>query len=40
MKPPTFDTVRMIGLELAGVVESTSYGTPAVKVRGKLFARL
>ena len=40
MKPPTFDTVRMIGLKLAGVEESTSYGTPALKVRGKLFARL
>ena len=40
MKPLTFDTVRKIGLELAGVEESTSYGTPALKVRGKLFARL
>ena len=29
-----------IGREFAGVVESTSYGTPALKVRGKLLVRL
>lgn len=36
----TFDTVRKIALTLAGVAESTSYGTPAFKVRGALFVRL
>jgi hypothetical protein len=33
-----FDTVRKIGLALPGVVESTAYGSPALKVRGKLLA--
>src|SRR5580704_3383947 len=33
-----FDTVRKIGLTLPGVEESTSYGSPALKVRGKLLA--
>jgi hypothetical protein len=32
--------VREIALELPEVEESTSYGTPAFKVRGKLFVRL
>ncbi len=36
----TFDTVRQIAQTLPGAEESTSYGTPAFKVRGKLFARL
>src|SRR5437868_14556915 len=35
----TFDTVRQIAQTLAGAEESTSYGTPAFKVKGKLFAR-
>jgi hypothetical protein len=30
--------VRKIGLALSGVVESTAYGSPALKVRGKLLA--
>src|SRR6266404_5421908 len=34
----TFDTVRKIGLMLPGVEESTAYGSPALKVRGKLLA--
>jgi len=34
----TFDTVRKIGLALPGVEESTAYGSPALKVRGKLLA--
>lgn len=38
--PVTFDTVRQIAQTLPGAEESTSYGTPAFKVRGKLFARL
>ena len=33
-----FDTVRNIGLALPGVEESTAYGCPALKVRGKLLA--
>ncbi len=31
-----FDTVRKIGLALPGVEESTAYGSPALKIRGKL----
>ena len=38
-KPITFDTVREIAQTLPGAEESTSYGTPAFKVKGKLFAR-
>ncbi len=38
-KPVTFDTVRQIAQTLPGAEESTSYGTPAFKVKGKLFAR-
>jgi hypothetical protein len=33
-----FDTVRNIALALPGVEESTAYGSPALKVRGKLLA--
>jgi hypothetical protein len=33
-----FDTVRVIGLALPGVEESTAYGSPALKVHGKLLA--
>lgn len=36
----TYDTVRRLGLTLPDVKESTSYGTPALKVKGKLFVRL
>ncbi len=35
-----FDTARKLALALPGVEEGTSYGTPAFRVRGKLFARL
>ena len=38
-RPPTFDTVCEIARALPGAEESTSYGTPAFKVKGKLFAR-
>ena len=38
--PVTFDTVRTMGLGLAGTEEGTTYGTPALKVRGKMFACL
>jgi hypothetical protein len=34
----TFATVREIGLALPGVEEGTMYGTPALKLRGKLVA--
>jgi len=33
-----FDTVRAIGLALPGVEEGTAWGTPALKVHGKMFA--
>lgn len=33
-----FDTVRKIGLAFPGVEESSAYGSPALKVRGKLLA--
>ncbi len=36
----TWDEVVRLGLELPGVEVSTSYGTPALKVGGKLMARL
>jgi hypothetical protein len=36
----TYDDVRAIALELPDVEEGTSYGTAALKVRGKLFVRL
>jgi hypothetical protein len=35
----TWDTVRELALALPEVEEGTSYGTPAFKVRGKLFVR-
>ena len=35
-----FDDVREIAHALPGVVDGTSYGTPALKVGGKLIARL
>jgi len=36
----TYDTVRRLGLQLPDVEEGTSYGTAALKVKGKLFVRL
>jgi hypothetical protein len=36
----TFDDVRATAHVLPGTEDSTSYGTPALKVRGKLLARL
>lgn len=38
--PVTFDAVRTMALALDDVAEGTSYGTPAFRVRGKLFVRL
>ena len=37
-KKISFDTVREIGLALPDVEEGTTYGSPALKVRGKMFA--
>src|SRR4029079_8363018 len=37
-RPTTFDDVRAIGRELPDVEESTMYGEPALKLRGKLLA--
>ena len=37
---PGWAEARALGLALPGVVEETSYGTPALKVNGKLLARL
>jgi hypothetical protein len=36
----TFEQVRLAAQALPGIEDSTSYGTPALKVRGKLLARL
>ena len=36
----TFDDVRAIALRWPEVAEGSSYGTPALKVRGKLLTRL
>ncbi len=38
--PVTFDDVRKIAHDLPQVEDGTSYGTPALKVRGKLMVRL
>lgn len=35
-----YETVRKMGLALPHVEEGTSYGTPALKVKRKLFVRL
>jgi hypothetical protein len=35
-----FDVVRELGLALPGVTEGTAYGSPALKVNGKMFACL
>lgn len=39
-EPDSFDVVKQLALALPEVEEGTSNGTPAFKVRGKLFARL
>jgi hypothetical protein len=36
----TYDDVRDLAHEFEGIDESTSYGTPALKVRGSLLVRL
>lgn len=37
---PTWDDVRAIAARLPGCEESTSYGTPSLKVRGKFMCRM
>ena len=37
-KKITFDTVRTMALALPGVEDSTTHGTPSLKVRGKFLA--
>ena len=37
---PDWETAKALGLELPDTVEGTSYGTPALKVRDKMFTRL
>jgi hypothetical protein len=37
-EPVTFETVRRLALSLPGVEEGTTYGSPALKVNGKLLA--
>jgi len=37
---PVFEMAREVALAFPGVEETTSYGTPSFKVRGKFFARL
>jgi hypothetical protein len=39
-QPVTYDTIRRLALTLPNVQEGSSYGTPALKVSGKLFVRL
>lgn len=36
----TYDQIRRLALTLPNVQEGTSYGTPALKVKGNLFVRL
>jgi hypothetical protein len=36
----TFEQVRLVAQAFPGIEDSTSYGTPAIKVRGKLLARV
>jgi hypothetical protein len=36
-KSLTWDRIRAMGLALPGVEEGTTYGTPALKVRGQMF---
>src|ERR1700704_4612172 len=39
-QPVTFDLIRELALQLPGVEEGTSYGTAALRVKGKFLARL
>ena len=37
-RPLDFDAVRAIGMALPGTEESTAYGSPALKVKGRMYA--
>jgi hypothetical protein len=37
---PTFEDVRRFARSLPGIEEGTSYGTPALRVRGRFLCRL
>ena len=37
-EPITFQTVRTLGLKLQGTEDGTTYGSPALKVNGRMFA--
>ncbi len=39
-QPVTFDLIREMAMELPGVEEGTSYGTRALRLKGKFMARL
>lgn len=39
-QPVTYDLIRELALRLPGVEEGTSYGTRALRVKGKFLARL
>ncbi|HVU15062.1 MAG TPA: MmcQ/YjbR family DNA-binding protein [Phototrophicaceae bacterium] len=38
--PDSFDRVRAVALALPGVAEGLTFGTPALKVRGKYLAQM
>jgi len=38
VEPITFQTVRTLGLKLQGAEDGTTYGSPALKVNGRMFA--
>lgn len=38
--PVTYETVRRLALSFTNVEEGSSYGTPALKVKKKMFVRL
>jgi hypothetical protein len=38
LEPITFHTVRALALQLPGAEPGTAYGSPALKVNGKIFA--
>lgn len=35
-----YDSFKQMALSLPGMIESTSYGTPSIKMRNKFIARL
>jgi hypothetical protein len=39
-RPMTFDTIREIGEQLPGTEVGTAYGSPALKVNGRIYAAI